>query len=51
VKNNIGTLILAKAKENGLIGVTGYYNILAISHQPTNEFMSPDNLYSNLDGS
>jgi hypothetical protein len=34
---------------NGLIGADGYYHILVILHQPTNEFIIPNSLYSNSD--
>jgi hypothetical protein len=35
----------------GLIGATGYYHILAIPHQHTNELISTGVLDFNLDGS
>jgi hypothetical protein len=40
--DNIGILILIKVEGNDLIAATGHYDILAVSHQPTNELVSPD---------
>jgi hypothetical protein len=39
--NNIGTLILTKVDGNSLIGVLGYYHILPVPHQPTDELVNP----------
>jgi hypothetical protein len=34
---------------NGLIGAAGDCHVLAVSHRPTNEFVIPKSLHSNLD--
>jgi hypothetical protein len=40
--NNTGKLRLTKVEQNSLVGATGYYHVLAIPHQPTNELMGRD---------
>lgn len=40
--SNVGKLTLIKVERNDLIGATGYYNVLAIPHQPTNKLVNTD---------
>jgi hypothetical protein len=39
----IRKLRLAKAEQNGVIGATDYYHVLAKLHQLPNELVNPDN--------
>jgi hypothetical protein len=40
--NSLGKLRLTKAEQNGLIAAPRHYHILAIPHQPANEFVGPE---------
>jgi hypothetical protein len=42
MNTNIGKSGLTKVDQNGSIGATGYYHVLAIPHQPMNEVVTPE---------
>jgi hypothetical protein len=42
--NNIEKLRFTKVEDNGLIVAASYYHIVAIPHQPTEEFVNPNSL-------